>query len=408
MANLKMQVKSGKWYGYCYYYDKELKKSVPKWFSTGLNEKNNKTQATQICKKKMEEFFDKLRQEQMVKNKELLDYSLWEYIERYINERKDKIRDNTIEGYLSIRNVIKAYFGDKPIKDFTREDIGKFFDSQRNKGRTENTILHYYRLLNATFELAIEDFAYDKPNPLLKSKKKSDSVNIELEQEEIEFLEPEDQEKLYRIIEGTKLEIPYLISIYYGLRRGELCALEKSDFDFNNKEIFIWKSLYYKNKVKCSMNDPKAKKSRTLLFIDSVTEKIQNYISAREIQKEKWDADKKVYQIKYKQKKKKGVFSFDPLLRHENGDIIKPDYITHAFNKLLTKHKFEPHINWHSLRHTCASNLRKSGAKLEDLKDYLGHQSITTTMKYYSHLYEEDKEAKTKAYGICVDNILKL
>lgn len=243
---------------------------------------------------------------------------------------------------------------------------------------------------------------------MTKSKKKSDAMNIEVIQEEIEYLEPKDQQRLYEILKGTKLELPYLLAVYFGLRRGEMCALEISDFDYIKNELIISKSLYYKNANRKAMHDPKNKKTRRLVFIDSVIKKLNQYIKTRQEQKEKWDKGKEQFDIEYRQRKKKGIFAFDPLLRHENGDMLTPSYISHEFDKKLTKNNFEPHIHWHSLRHTCASNLRKSGAKLEDLKDYLGHQSINTTIKYYSHLYEEDKEEKAKAYGVCVDGILKI
>jgi len=61
-----------------------------------------------------------------------------------------------------------------------------------------------------------------------------------------------------------------------------------------------------------------------------------------------------------------------------------------AFNKAI-KRAGIPHLKFHSLRHTFSSNLVKAGVDLVTVKDLLGHQSITTTMRY-AHSAPESKQ----------------
>ena len=42
-------------------------------------------------------------------------------------------------------------------------------------------------------------------------------------------------------------------------------------------------------------------------------------------------------------------------------------------------------FRWMNLRHTAASRLRQKGAKLEDVAEFLGHESLMMT-KRYAHL----------------------
>lgn len=68
-----------------------------------------------------------------------------------------------------------------------------------------------------------------------------------------------------------------------------------------------------------------------------------------------------------------------------DGHPYSPDYISHRFNDLLKKHSL-PHIRFHELRHSCASQLIAMGFTLKDVQEWLGHSDIKMTANIYSHL----------------------
>jgi integrase len=51
-----------------------------------------------------------------------------------------------------------------------------------------------------------------------------------------------------------------------------------------------------------------------------------------------------------------------------------------------------PHMGLHALRHTCAALLIAEGAHPKAIQLHLGHQSITTTLDTYGHLFESEHE----------------
>lgn len=67
------------------------------------------------------------------------------------------------------------------------------------------------------------------------------------------------------------------------------------------------------------------------------------------------------------------------------GNIIRPDYVTETFLKLLKRKKLKI-IRFHDLRHTCASILLKNGANMKEIQAWLGHSNYNTTANLYAHL----------------------
>lgn len=86
----------------------------------------------------------------------------------------------------------------------------------------------------------------------------------------------------------------------------------------------------------------------------------------------------------------------------ENGDLIKPIYVTHNFKKLLIENHL-PVIRFHDLRHTCASLFINNGESAKHVQEWLGHSSISVTLDLYSHLTMESK----REMGESINNLLK-
>ena len=70
---------------------------------------------------------------------------------------------------------------------------------------------------------------------------------------------------------------------------------------------------------------------------------------------------------------------------YETGDLMLPDYLSHAFQKVLKKNNLR-HIRLHDLRHSCASLLLANGIPMKEIQDWLGHSDYNVTANTYSHL----------------------
>ena len=101
---------------------------------------------------------------------------------------------------------------------------------------------------------------------------------------------------------------------------------------------------------------------------------------------------------KRKLKKKYNCKWLDYVMVDENGDLIKPDYITYAFKKLIKDNGMRK-IRFHDLRHTCASLLLNKGkgkVTMKDIQEWLGHSDYKTTANIYAHLDLSSKNLSLK------------
>lgn len=79
-----------------------------------------------------------------------------------------------------------------------------------------------------------------------------------------------------------------------------------------------------------------------------------------------------------------------------NDYLAKPNYVSSTFGKLLAKNNLR-HIRFHDLRHTCASLLLANGVPMEQVKEWLGHSEISTTVDIYGHLQYATKKQSAAA-----------
>lgn len=68
-----------------------------------------------------------------------------------------------------------------------------------------------------------------------------------------------------------------------------------------------------------------------------------------------------------------------------DGGPIHPEYVTRAFDRLVTKHGM-PRIRFHDLRHTHATLLLRAGVPVKVVSERLGHASPGFTLNVYQHV----------------------
>jgi len=81
----------------------------------------------------------------------------------------------------------------------------------------------------------------------------------------------------------------------------------------------------------------------------------------------------------------------------ETGTYLPGANILKSFERLLQNSKL-PETTLHSLRHTSASLLIKSGASAKVVQERLGHSKVDTTLSIYTHLFTSQQDAAADVF----------
>ena len=95
------------------------------------------------------------------------------------------------------------------------------------------------------------------------------------------------------------------------------------------------------------------------------------------------------YLLGLKEHQKSLGLQLDKVCRWDDGRDLDPDFISHKASKLMERCGL-PHIRYHDLRHAAAT-LLATRATPEQLRHFLGHENVTTTLGIYIHLLDQDR-----------------
>lgn len=162
-----------------------------------------------------------------------------------------------------------------------------------------------------------------------------------------------------------------LISLYTGIRIGELCALKWSDVDFINRTIAISKTLqriyvreeYGNGYTKVTITSPKTANSIREIPISA---KLMNTL------KRLRPVNPNTYVLTNTEK------------------YIEPRTYRNFYNHFIHNLNISK-LKFHCLRHTFATMCIESGADYKTVSELLGHANVNITMNLYVHPSIEQK-----------------
>lgn len=96
--------------------------------------------------------------------------------------------------------------------------------------------------------------------------------------------------------------------------------------------------------------------------------------------------------------------NFDYLFAGNKGEKATTKMITHILKKYELKSEIGKNIHPHILRHTRAMHLLEAGVNIVDIRDILGHSSVTTTEIYARTTMELKRKAILGVYNINTNN----
>ena len=303
--------------------------------------------------------------------------------------------------YRMLETRLLPYWGHFYINKIKPTDIMKFYDllekdtqlvrkkgnngSKTKKPLSGKTILEHHRLLRAMLHKAVywqlivaNPAERVQPPKARKPKRRSyDDEQTKILLENLELLSSED----------TKYKVAIILTVFTGVRLGELMGLEWTDVDFKNGIISINRSSQYLSDMGVFTKVPKTESSiREIAIPEFIISLLEEY-------KLWYEEQKSVYGELWT--------NSDRLFVQADGKPMHPSTISKWFVKYVGQIGL-PVINFHGLRHTNASLLVAQNIDIAVISARLGHAQISTTLDFYVHpLLSHNRKA-----GYALENLL--
>lgn len=295
-------------------------------------------------------------------------------------------RPTTVRDYRRmVDDVLAPLFGHLPLRAVSAELVDAYRAHLVAEGRlAPRTINKYLLVLHAIFRRAQRHFGLTS-NPVAgldrQPVRPSGDFRV-LSPEEVEALAraaragahrsaasaslSEEIQAAYRAQDAQDAAI-FVVASYAGLRLGELRALRWRDVDFSKRLIHVRRAYSLKEE-----GVPKSGKVRAVPMIDQVLREL-DALSRRD----HFTGDD------------------DLVFVSPAGAHLEDSALRRRFYAALKQAKIR-HLRFHDLRHSFGT-LAVQVFPLSDVKAYMGHADIATTMLYVHHVPQHDAAAKLSA-----------
>ena len=278
--------------------------------------------------------------------------------------KKHKIKEST---YLNYNYIINTYlnkeFGKKRLDFFLTYDMNQFIDNLE-KTLSNKTVRDIILVLKSILKFAERKYNVNFNLDLVTMPTAHKSELQVFSEKEIKKIEKECMESI------DIRTIGILISIYTGMRIGEICALKWENIDFSKKLINVTQTLQRvyveKERTKIIITPPKTKTSERKIPIPT------NLYDKLKIESTKFSREAYV-------------------LTGEEEKYIEPRSFQYVYKKTLDNCSVK-YRSFHCLRHTFATRCIRVGMDIKSLSEVLGHADVNITLNRYVHSSYDSKK----------------
>lgn len=332
-------------------------------------------------------------------------------LEEWYNEWFEKYKSLQLKSVVSrnsydrkIRNTYISILGQKCMKDITQLNVQTATNELIRKGYVEKSIRQAIGIMRECFEVAVIN-SIAATNPCISIVIKNANT-----QQDRRVLTHKEQDVFLNEVRNSYYYEVYCILLLTGMRIGELSGLQWQDVDFENKRIYIKRSMttaYIDGKKIEELTTPKTAKSyRTIPFFGEAEKMFKNW-------KQKQNVVRKRMGNRWRSNPAHGDLVFTTTV----GSAVTRYVLTNHINKVVqdinlkeiyrasvegrAPEKFE-NLYPHAFRHTFATRCFEK--KLESLfiQKIMGHSSYSTTVSY-THILDNIKEEEVKKAGNLLD-----
>ena len=300
-----------------------------------------------------------------------------ELCEEWLASAKLRVKQSSYCCYekLISKHVI-SYFEDIGYDELTTPVINSFTEHKLKHGKingfgglSAKSVHDILVVMRSVAKYAEQEYGYRNPMRNISMPKS--------ENREAEIFSKDERSRLQNYLQSNLSEsnLGILLSMYSGLRIGELCALKWSDIDLENGIVRVSKALQRisdksgRGKTKIAITSPKSKTSVRDIPIPSFILDILKY-----------------------EKRSEEYYILSGTSRPMESRTMQNRF------KAVLKNCGIRNANFHLLRHTYATVCIESGFDAKTVSELLGHSNVNITLNRYVHSSMELKRR-------CVDRL---
>lgn len=289
-----------------------------------------------------------------------------ELLSLWIADSQVRLKASTVYRYQYLIDThILPELGSRSLESMTSPVINSFLANKLQDGRLDGTgglSTAYVRSISLVISSVLKFGAEQGMCSSVITKIKKPVLTPK----ELPVLSVSQQSALENtLLTGTdETKLGVYISLYTGLRIGEICALTWDDVDLKNRLVYVRNTVV---RVKSGSDSD----SKTHLVIDSPK-------TAASLRCIPICSNLYVVLSDYASKKRT-KFVVSP-----NESFVSPRTFDYRFKKLLDASNI-PRINYHALRHTFATRCIEAGVDVKSLSEILGHANVSITLNTYVH-----------------------
>lgn len=314
-----------------------------------------------------------------------------EWLDIWAEQYLGNVKVLTVSAYkTTIRLHIKPHIGSVRLDKLNAHTVQRLYNglgeaSSDGEQLSPKTIKNVHGVLHRALQQAVAN-GYIKFNPA------DACVLPRVEKKELMPLDEVDTTRFLEAIQGHQMEILFTVTLFTGMREGEVLGLTWDCVDFNRGTIIINKQLQKEKKAGAEyfLAPTKNDKARTLTPAPFVMDLLRR-------RKDEQEADRKAA----------GEWWSNPMnlvfTNNAGGNII-PQTLSRKYKEIVTSIG-RPDARFHDLRHSYAVAAIRSGDDIKTVQGNLGHATASFTLDVYGHVTDQMKEASAARMAQYINRI---
>lgn len=314
--------------------------------------------------------------------------SQWEAA--YDPAAKTGISPKTAERYRElVENQIVPHLGSSAIQKMKPLDIEAWHTKLRTSGRKDGrggvatrTIKHAHRILSQALDDAVRNDLVAKNVAKLQGAPQVDDT-------EAQVVPKERIGELVDKLRGRAMYARAIAALFAGLRRGEVLAPRWHHIDLDAKVFRVREALEETKEHGLQVKAPKTRAGRRDVSLPEIV------VAALR--------DHRRQQLELRMALGLGKMPDDALVFPAplKGGYQSPRAFSKEWARVAASIGF-PGLDFHSLRHTHASQLIEAGVDIVTISKRLGHAKPDITLRVYAHLFTKDDSKASDAIDVAL------